>query len=541
MNETNQGMVIPFGLSGSRMRRSAQEYRRRGQPLEALTLVRRAAQQEDTASAWQALAAELRQLGCWETAAVLLGRVLSRPDRASSAWLDMARCQLAMGQKSLAMDCLYHLLQEAPWSPDGDSARAMLAQMEDGQPVKEPRRTARLIQRGLDAWRMGDIETGERRLRRAVRIAADKTRLLTTMALLHMMQWDFPGAIRCLSRALRIDRDEPQVLCTLAAVFQQMGRRRMARAFLRKAMPLCADVKYEEQFLTTAWATDAWPLLEEYLQERMRQHPWRPALLAARASMLWEKEQRSQAQDLWRCMLSVDPGDRTAAAMLAWTAVVPEGVLPPPGKLPLEVQQKQQSLLMNICLPEHGSEARQALEWMISSRNPQEYNAALTAVQRQPDRKAEITFLKELLARPDICEPVRQQALIRLAELKCFEELTVLIGDRYTTAQCQPVKEGKKRQPWRMFLPMLLKETSRYGQGAQIAGFAAKIWRVMSPSQRLDAATFGSFLWCKTVETLWLRSRGMEAQAAILVSQMPVSARKISRLLRQLAPAIQTI
>jgi len=541
MNETNQGMVIPFGLSGSRMRRSAQEYRRRGQPLEALTLVRRAAQQEDTASAWQALATELRQLGCWEAAAAILGRVLSREDRAPSAWLDMARCQLAMDQMSLATDCLYHLLQEDPWSPDGDSARAMLAQTEDGQPVKEPRRTSRLIQRGLDAWRMGDAATGERRLCRAVKIAADKTRLMTTMALLHMMQWDFAGAIRRLAQALRLDRENPQVLCTLAAVLQQMGRRRMARAFLHEAMPLCTDVKSEEHFLTTAWAMDAWPLLEEYLEIRMKQYPWRSTLLAAKASMLWEKGQRAEAQDVWRCMLSVNPGDRTAAAMLAWTGMFPEGVLPPPGKIPRDMQQKQQHLLSDACLPEHGSEARRALEWMISSRNPDEYHAALTAVQRQPDRVAETAFLKELLARPDICEPVRQQALMRLAELKCFEEITVLIGDRYTTAQCQMVKEGRQRQPWRMFLPMLLKETARYGQSADIAGFAAEIWRVMTPAQRLDAATFGGFLWCKTVETLWLRSQGMEAEAVSLVAHMPVSARKVSRLLRQLAPAIQTI
>lgn len=541
MNETNQGMVIPFGLSGSRMRRSAQEYRRRGQPLEALMLVRRAAQQEDTASAWQALATELRQLGCWETAAALLGRVLSRKDRAPSAWLDMARCQLAMGQKSLATDCLYHLLQEDPWSPDGDSARAMLAQTEDGQPVKEPRRTARLIQRGLDAWRQGDTGTGERRLRRAVRIAADKNRLLTTMALLHMMQWDFPGAVRCLARAMRIDREDPQVLCTLAAVFQQMGRPRAARAFLREAMPLCADVKSEEHFLTTAWAMDAWPLMEEYLTARMKQYPWRSPLLAAKASMLWEKERRAEAQDVWRCMLSVNPGDRTAAAMLAWTGMFPEGVLPPPGKIPRDVQQNQQSLLTDTCMPEHGSEARQALEWMISSRDTQEYTAALAAVQRQPDREAETAFLKELLARPDICETVRQQTLVRLAELQCFEELTVLIGDRYTTAQCQMVKDGRKKQPWRLFLPMLLKETACYGQSNEITGFAAEVWRVMSPAQRMDAATFGSFLWCKTMETLWLRSQGMEAEAASLVTHMPVSARKVSRLLRQLAPAIQTI
>lgn len=541
MNETNQGMVIPFGLSGSRMRRSAQEYRRRGQPLEALTLVRRAAQQEDTASAWQAMAGELRQLGCWEAAAAVLGRVLSREDRAPSAWLDMARCQMAMGQMSLATDCLYHLLQEDPWSPDGDSARAMLAQTESAEQTKEPRRTGRLIQRGLDAWRTGDPETGDRRLRRAVRLTADKTRLLTTMALLHMMRWDFQGAMKCLARAMAYDREDPQVLCTLAAVLQQMGRRRMARAFLREAMPLCAEVKNEEQFLTTAWAMDAWPLLEEYLTGRMKQYPYRTPLMKAKASMLWERGQRHEAQEMWRCVLGIDPGDRTAAAMLAWTQRFPEGVLPPPGKLPRDVQEQQREALASGDVLAHGSDACRALEWLAVSRDEQEQSDAIQALKQLPDRDGEKRFLRELLARPDVSEDMRRQTLIRLADLKCFEELTVLIGDRYTTAQCQPVKEGTRKSPWRMFLPLLLRETARYGESAEIAQFAAVLWTGMSQAQRLDAATGGGFMWCRAFETLWLRHTGREAEAARLVAHMPVSARKVSRLLRQLAPLIQTI
>ena len=541
MNETNQGMVIPFGLSGSRMRRSAQEYRRRGQPLEALTLVRRAAQQEDNASAWQALATELRQLGCWEAAAAILGRVLSREDRAPSAWLDMARCQLAMDQMSLATDCLYHLLQEDPWSPDGDSARAMLAQTEDGQQVKEPRRTSRLIQRGLEAWRMGDVATGERRLCRAVKIAADKTRLMTTMALLHMMQWDFAGAIRRLAQALRIDRENPQVLCTLAAVLQQMGRRRMARAFLHEAMPLCTDVKSEEHFLTTAWAMDAWPLLEEYLTGRMKQYPYRTPLMKAKASMLWERGMRHEAQEVWRCVLGIDPGDRTAAAMLAWTQRFPEGMLPPPGKLPRDVQIQQRAMLANGDVMAHDSDARRALEWMAVSRDEQELSAAMQALRQLTDRDGEKRFLREMLARPDVPESMRQQTLIRLADLKCFDELTVLIGDRYTTAQCQPVKEGQRKKSWRMFLPLLLRETARYGESAEIVQFAAALWTAMSREQRLDAATGGGFLWCRAFETLWLRHTGRDAEAARLVAHMPVSSRKISRLLRHLAPVIQPI
>lgn len=544
MKETNQGMVIPFGLSAGRMRRSAQEYRRRGQVLDALLLVRRAAEQEDSAAGWQALAAELRQLGCWEAAEIAMGRVLSREDRAPSAWLDMARCQTALGAKSLAADCLYHLLQEDPWSPEGDAARMMLAEVEDFHEEKEPRRTGRLIQRGLQLWRGGDSVAGVRCLKRAVRLTTRKARLMTTIALLYMAQWDFKRALVWLAKALRVDPHEPRVVCTMAAVLQQLGKRRMARGFLQRAMPLCMEITLEEHFLTTAWAMDAWPEVERYLAAQMKQYPYRTPLLRAKATMLYECGKRQEAQETWRQILSIDPGDRRAAALLTWSKEHPGDRLPPPGKLPAPIlaQQREQLSACDAGGAEAfrcGSEERRLLEWFAASGETGEGSAALALVQAQPDRTAEIRFLRELLTRPDVGEAVRQKALMRLAEMKHFAPLTMLLGDRYTTAQCQLVSEKKAHSPWRMFLPLLLQETRQYDESMEIAHFAAALWPCMTREQQLDAATSGGFLWCRAFEVLWLRHTGREDEAVRVVRHMPVSARRISRLLRQLAKGLE--
>ena len=544
MKETNQGMVIPFGLSASRMRRSAQEYRRRGQVLEALSLVRRAAEQEDSAAGWQALAAELRQLGCWETAAILLGRVLSREGHAPSAWLDMARCQAALGAKGLATDCLYHQLHEDPWSPEGDAARSMLAEVDTVQDVKEPRRTNRLIQRGLQLWRRGEAEAGMRCLKRAVRLTAHKARLMTTMALLCMAQWDFRQAVAWLARAMHAEPQEPRVICTLAAVLQQMGKRRMARGFLRRAMPLCMETQLEEQFLTTAWAMDARKELEGYLALRLKKYPFRTQLLRAKATMLHDRGQHREAQETWRLILSIDPGDRRAAVLLAWSKAHPGELLPPPGRLPLPIMEEQRRQALSCDsgaapMLRFGREERRLIDWFVASGEAEEEGIALAMAQVQPDREAETRFLRELLTRPDVTESVRQQALMRLAEMKHFQPLTMLLGDRYTTAQCQPVSEKKARRPWRMFLPLLLKETRRYGAGMEIAHFAAALWPSMTQAQRLDAATGGGYLWCRAFEVLWLRHMGREEEAVRVVRQMPVSARRVSRLLRQLAMGLE--
>ncbi len=544
MNETNQGMLIPFSLASARMRRSAQEYRRHGQVLEALTLVRRAAEQEDSAAGWQALAAEMRQLGCWEAASVLLGRVLSREDRAISAWLDMARCHAAVGAKGLAADCLYHVLQEDPWSPEGDAARALLAEVEVPEDGREPRRTKRLIQRGLNLFQHGEKESGLRCLTRAVRMTRHKAQLMTTIALLHLIQWEFPRALIWLARALRAEPENARVACTMAAVQHQMGKRRMARGFLRRAMLRCMEPELEEQFLTAAWAMDAWTDMERYLALRMKQHPYRTPLLHAKAMVLHERGEMQAAQETWRQILSIDAGDRRAASLLALTNMNPDAPLPAPGKLPLPILQQQrekaeQGCLGRTTLPPFGSEERQILNWLISTGDVEEEGLALALVHLQPDREAETAFLRELLPRLDVRDAVRQRALIRLAEMKHFEPVTMLVGDRYTIAQCQPVSENKAKQPWKMFLPLLLKETRRYDESMEIAHFAATLWPCMTQEQHMDAATSGGFLWCRAFEVLWLRHMGREDEAVRVVRQMPVSARRVSRLLRQLARGLQ--
>ena len=120
MIQNEQGNVYAFRLSGSRMRHSAAQFKRQGQALDALALVRRAAEQDDTPAAWYALAAELRQTGNWEAAVQLLSRVLSREPHYPGAWADMASCLQMLGQDALAVDCAYHQLQEEPWGREGD-------------------------------------------------------------------------------------------------------------------------------------------------------------------------------------------------------------------------------------------------------------------------------------------------------------------------------------------------------------------------------------------------------------------------------------
>ena len=541
MSQNEQGMVYAFRLSGSRMRQRAAQLRRQGQVLDALSLVRRAAEQDDTPAAWQTLAQELRQMGNWEAAVQLLARVLSREPHQPGAWADMACCLQALGQNALAVDCAYHQLQEDPWSPEGDAVRAILAELDVPIEGKEPRRTQRLIHRGLTAWQSGDRTVGERRIRRALRLTGDKERLLVTTAMMCMLEADFDGAMRYLPLALCRAPEDARTLTALSTLYHQLGKRRIARGMLEKASKCAETVLAEDGVLAAAWAQDAWPQMRAYLDARMKRLPHRAPLLNARAAMCCEQGDLSAAQQWWKEVLAIDPEDRQAAAMLAQAQEQPEGFLCVPGMLPRSERQRQ---LVELCTAAEeadlaqmlrcGSRTRLLLDWFIVSGEAAERAYAMQLMENLPGQEAAIPFLKELLCRPFLRLDTRQWALVRLAQLGCRDEMLMMAGNHYTFVTCQKVDENKPRQPWRMFLPLLLQETCRYGQSGEIAEFAASLWRLMTPAQRLEAVGPGRYVWCKAMEILYLRMAGEEELAARVAVSTPLSARKISRVLRRL-------
>lgn len=541
MSQNEQGVLYPFRLTGSRMRQSAQQLRRYGRALDAVALVRRAAEQDDTPAAWMALADEMCQTGNWEAAVKLLARVLSRDAHHPGAWVALARCLHHLGQTPLAVDCAYHQLQEDPWSSEGDAARALLAEIDVPQARRESGRLQRMVHRGMTAWQSGDRAAGERIIRRALKLSADKERLLVTTAMMCMLEMDFEGALQYLPRALRCNPKDPRTLTALATLYHQLGHRRIARGFLQKAGQQAESVMAEDGFLSAAWAQDAWADMNEYLTRRMKRTPHRVALMAAKATMCCENGDLPSAQQLWREILALDPDDRQSAAMLGWSQSQPDRFLCVPGMIPRPERQRQmtelrmaaESLDMDELL-RHGSRERRLLDWALESSEPVERQHAM-ALLETAEGTALIAYLKELLCRPFLRMEVRQWALVRLAQLGCREEMLMMAGPHYTLVQCQPVEESSTQQPWRIFLPAFLHETRKHCAANEMAEYAAAIWPLMTPEQHMDAIGAGKLVWCKALEVFWLRMCKEYEQAEYVLRNAGVSARRIGRAMRSLA------
>ncbi len=544
MSQNEQGMLFSFRLPGGKLRQSAVSLRRQGRTADAITLVRRAAEQEETPSAWLALAEELFRSGNGEAAMPFAARALSRNRQQPGAWMLLARCMQSVGQTETAADCAYHQLHADPWCPDADAARALLDEIESFAGEKEPGRVQMMIQRGVMACFARNRELGERRLRRAIRLAGDKEYPLVTAAMMCVHEFDYVRAMRYLARAQRCGGANLRVLITVAGLAREMNRMRVAHALLMAAAK-SDDPALEAEFLRTVGYQNDWTALEAYLTRRMKAQPHRIPLLAARARLADHRGDRETARALRREILAIDPDHHAAALLLTGLSADDAKLINVFQMIPKEIRAREltelkiaaESLPLEAVL-RPGSRPRRIIGWMLAEHDPEGCGYILRLLTALQD-PVMIPLLKEIACQPGIQPPVRQWALIRLAEFGCRDELLLMTGSSFSVVACQKTDQEGRRTAWRIFLPVLLQETRRHGESPEIAEFAAAVWSCLDEETRLEAAR-SAFLWAKAVEALYLRVNGREEKAARMITRdAPRGVRKISRILRRIRRAME--
>lgn len=538
MNKTIHGNVVPFALPAHRLRRSAEDYRKRGQPIEAVSLLRRAAEQEDSVMGWLRLAQQLRRMNCQEQASVILYRLCARRNMLPEVWLELGKCQQVLGRKDAAIDCLYHYLSEDPYSEGAEAARAMLEQLETPEETHRAFRHTALIRRGLASYRRGEKEAGVRRIRRAIRMSKEKAPLYITLAVLFLAEGKGEAALVDLAHALRHDPGNVRAMSMMCVTLSSLNKRRMAMAMLERCAEKASEPNAEEYFLTAAWTITADRITRAYLEKQLKQKPYRIALMHHMAVLCWQEGQSEDAQRWWKRILSLDPQDQRARAMILWAPEHPDMQIPMMGALPGDVVKQYLAKLLTILNSDmpadvmlaYGSESRAILDWCMNIPDIRLQSMALNAIgEREGDCVQ--AYLREMLIVPGTISEVRQKAMLRLAEMGDTGPLNILMGQRITTAQMTRV-EAKPRGQWTLFLPQLLRETRRTCESQELAFFAADLWTMLTPAQQREAVGPKGYQWLKAIEILYLRLTGREEAAEKIVRGLPVSPRKISRILR---------
>lgn len=546
MSERNVGQVVPFRVNTARLRRSAQEYHRRGRPVEAVELLRHAALKEDSAAGWLHLAEQLRKLGCCEQASALLYRLLARKDAPLRTWLELGCAQLNLGHMEAVQDCACHFLNEDPYSAGADEARAMLDEVHAADAEGEPLRLERLARRGLLAWQDGNTQMGERRIRRAIRLSERPGKLRVQLALLLMQQGRMKEALACLVAAYREEPENVRTACTLSMFLESIGRRRLALGILQGAARFCTNAAEEEMLLAAAWAQQAWKTYETLVMERYRQQPCCIWLLHHMALLQWQKGEKEGAEGYWQRILRIDPDDFRASYLLRWAAEhTVEEDLPAKNAAAMDMAEQWKRDFARAVEAEQspaemlkpGTETRRVIDWCFATNDLTVQRLCLEMLMTQDAPEIRL-YLRELLTSPSACQEVKQMALLCLTKLEKGARLQVLMGQRMGEVECRPVAEGTKHL-WRAFLYRLLVETRRHRQSPDIVKLAANLWPKLSQMQRQKAAGQDALVWIKALEICYLNRTGQEQAARAAVRNMPASQHRVDRVLQQIGSIIE--
>lgn len=536
MSERNMGQVVPFRVNAARLRRSAEDYRRRGRPAEALALLRHAARQEDSPMGWLRLAEEYERLGCYEQALLLLCRLLAREDAPLRTWLVLGYTLAHLGHKSTALGCLYRCMDEDPYGEMAEEINGLAALMDEDARPGEKQRLPLLVGRGLRAWERGNIPLGERRLRRAIGMSAHPAPLMIQLGMLYATQNRMGDGLHCLASAVRREPEDVPALCALAVAVENLSRPRLARGLLLRAIGMCSTQAEEEMVIASAWAVEAWGLCEDFLSRRLREQPCCIMLLLHQAELCWVRHQPQRAMQYWRQALQIDPESLHTRAMLRWAESHTSEDKLPPSPLPGETMEDMRRALVDMErrtpaieeMLDPDGELIQVVNWCFIYGGADAQVRCLGLVGEDcPQARA---FLRQVMTHPFAHEQARERALYQLRQWGEKGPLPMQAGSQLL--QAQDTTAGQKQTAlWRLFAARLAVGTP---YRAAVLGMGLRLWLRMTVKERIQAAGPAREGWLQAVEILCLRRCGQEQQADEVLHRRTCPERRIAHRLRVL-------
>lgn len=534
MIDNNQGKVVPFRLTATRMRRRAEEHARRGRTLEAIELYRRAAQEDELPTGWLYLARLLRSCSCYEQAMRVLYRMISRGNVPSDAWLELAKCQQALDMHEGMRDSLYHLLDEDPYSETADEGRDMLAEMDVQNAGREPFRLPLISRRAMNAWSKGEKHKALRRFRRMAKMATHPGQVYATMAMLCLPSSRPKLALIYAARALRLEPKSIRVRTMAAFCFAMQGRKRFAQALLESCIADVGCVSEENMLLSTLETVGMRSLKQKCISARLRLMPYRAELLRVQAEECVRKNDLAGAERLWNTILRIDPVDVGAQMMLRTLQYEPEAFETDTVKQRARIRLETKLAETIIRQPQReaflpGNETRTALDWCVTQEKHILRRHAVEAAIA-----AEATeYVAELLTCPGVHPEARREIMDAMAEKGKLTQRPVLMGQCIALAQAAQ----RHKDPYAMekrFLMLVMLETKRHHMTRVMVELAAEAWHCMTPRMRREAIGKSSYAYVKAIEIIRLRMAGKEDAARRVVEQLNVSFRRVERAINKL-------
>jgi len=423
--------VVPIERSSAYVHHRAMQNRRDNRIVDALELMRRAAEASPQNREYRLDLAELYcEIGCHEQSARLLLDMLAEGDGPSECYFGLALNQLGMNDLSGARASLRLYRRRDPVGAHTEDARQLSAQLDFYSEISRSGnrrldRASRLASHACDALKADMPDKACRLFERSMELASEQYEMRALYAMALLLRGDRQAARDQAERSCAGYPPSVRALCVSAQVFAQLGERDRTQALIEQA----AGEKPEGQdlrmmiYAMAELGMDAG--VAEHTRTALREAPFDRDLLHMRAVAL----HRTGVPDasltrFWSRILRIDPEDSIAGFYQRMAMdgklceCAPEyGYQVPAG----EFLDRLQTLIGHLTQGFEHVQAqwqedprfRQMMRWAIHSEDGRLGRAAMTVLTTLDSQDAR-SMLRELMFVGDVPDELRVQAALAL-------------------------------------------------------------------------------------------------------------------------------
>ncbi len=313
--ENSMGQVLPFARDAKYLRKAAARKLEKGEPIQALELLRLARGGDpddlDTLTLTARVYSEMR---CPALSNRALFALLQREKNVPES-LYRAGCNfLMLSEPELAKDCLLLSLQQQPGSEFAPDAIELLTMLDEDlhMHAQIESRVNRRMDRVLRALTAQKPQLAIRLSRRVLALDRLNASAQALLSLALLSNGDQQGALRAARQAIRISRTNVHALCAMAMATHTLHSSKAALTYLVSAISAIEGEEDLRLVLSVACDLEAHDLVQMLCQRPENAQPLSEDLQHVLAVAAYNTGNRQEAQRRFKLIRRINPMDSTA-------------------------------------------------------------------------------------------------------------------------------------------------------------------------------------------------------------------------------------
>ncbi|MEG0766942.1 MAG: tetratricopeptide repeat protein, partial [Clostridia bacterium] len=456
-----RGQVVPFARSTAYWHQRGLAQKRNQQPLDALELLRRAAQQDPHHEELLLdLAETYAEMHCYEQSNRILFQILAQHQCNPECYFGLGCNFFSLRIYPLARDCLMSYLRHAPDGEYTEDAEEMLALLEAQVLPKDGKtRLLRRTARAVAALEEGNPSMAVRLLRRVLALNPHDSATYALVAFALMAKGSAKEALKAARTAWRLDPTNLRACCAMAVALWQNEKPEAARRYVVYATQKVEEESDESLICQTACEIGAHDLAYAQLHGMEREQPYNPLLLHMLAVSCFYTGRMREALRHWACLRRIDPQDTVAAYYYDLLRTCLDAQRDPTAEMqplyaiqlpPMACLERLKTLRNAV---QDGTEnllrqwkedplLSQLVRWGLEQTEESIQRAMMGLLATVRDELAQ-TLLKEVLVEPSQGETLKRTAMLALYTQRVPGPYIAVLKQHLTWVHVDAVPEGR--------------------------------------------------------------------------------------------------